>query len=67
LPASWSTRITPVVGITIYYWGVFFLEAEAGYSILQYAKDAAIDMSSPTYRVLVDFTFLHFSLYNLIV
>lgn len=55
LPASWSTRITPVIGFTIYYWGVFFLEGEAGYSILQYAKDAAIDMSSPTFRVRMGF------------
>lgn len=55
LPASWSTRVTPVVGATLYYWGVFFLEAEAGYNILQYAKDTAIDMSAPTYRVRLGF------------
>lgn len=55
LPASWSTRVTPVIGATLYYWGVFFLEAEAGYNILQYAKDTAIDMSAPTYRVRMGF------------
>jgi hypothetical protein len=55
LPASWSTRITPVVGVTVYFWGVFYLEGEAGYSILQYAKDTAVDMSSPTFRVRMGF------------
>lgn len=55
LPATWSTRVTPVVGVTLYYWGVFFLEGEAGYNILQYAKDTAIDMSAPTYRVRMGF------------
>lgn len=55
LPASWSTRVTPVVGITLYYWGVFFLEGEAGYNILQYAKDTAIDFSAPTFRVRMGF------------
>lgn len=55
LPATWSTRVTPVIGATLYYWGAFFLEAEAGYNILQYAKDTAIDMSAPTYRVRMGF------------
>ncbi|HMV36813.1 MAG TPA: hypothetical protein PKD60_13025 [Turneriella sp.] len=55
LPATWSTRVTPVVGATVYFWGAFFLEAEAGYNILQYAKDVAIDMSAPTYRVRTGF------------
>lgn len=55
LPATWSTRVTPVVGASLYYWGAFFLEAEAGYNILQYARDVAIDMSAPTYRVRLGF------------
>ncbi|MBN8220518.1 MAG: hypothetical protein J0L53_06315 [Spirochaetes bacterium] len=55
LPASWSTRVTPVVGVTLYYWGVFFLEGEAGYSVLQYAKDSALDLSAPTFRVRMGF------------
>lgn len=55
LPATWSTRVTPVVGVTLYYWGVFFLEGEAAYNILQYAKDTAIDMSAPSYRVRMGF------------
>lgn len=55
LPASWSTRVTPVVGITLYYWGVFYLEGEAGYSVLQYAKDTAIDLSAPTFRIRMGF------------
>jgi hypothetical protein len=55
LPASWSTRVTPVIGVTLYYWGAFFVEAEAGYNVLQYAKEVAIDMSAPTYRVRLGF------------
>ncbi len=55
LPASWSTRVTPVVGITIYYMGVFFIEGEAGYNILQYANQSAIDLSAPTYRARMGF------------
>lgn len=55
LPASWSTRVTPVVGVTIYYMGVFFIEGEAGYNILQYANQSAIDLSAPTYRVRMGF------------
>ncbi|HRP69107.1 MAG TPA: hypothetical protein PLY93_06215 [Turneriella sp.] len=55
LSASWSTRITPFVGTTLYYWGVFFLEGEAGYSVWQYAKSAALDLSAPTYRVRLGF------------
>jgi hypothetical protein len=55
LPASWSTRVTPVIGVTLYYWGAFFVEAEARYNVLQYAKEVAIDMSAPTYRVRLGF------------
>lgn len=55
LAASWSTRITPVVGATLYYWGIFFIEGEAGYSVLKYAEQAALDLSAPTYRVRVGF------------
>lgn len=55
LPASWSTRVTPIVGVTFYYWGAFFLEAEAGYNVLQYAKDVALDLSAPTYRARLGF------------
>jgi hypothetical protein len=55
LAASWSTRVTPVAGISLYYWGAFFLDAEAGYNILQYANQSAIDLSAPTYRVRMGF------------
>jgi len=55
LPATWSTRVTPVVGASLYYWGVFFLEAEAAYNILQYANTTAIDMSAMSYRVRMGF------------
>lgn len=51
LPANWSTRVTPVVGMTLYFWGAFYLEGEAGYSVLQYAKDTAVDLSAPVFRV----------------
>lgn len=55
LPASWSTRVTPVTGVSLYFWGAFFVEGEAGYNVLQYAKDVAIDMSAMTYRVRMGF------------
>jgi len=55
LAASWSTRVTPVVGMTLYFWGAFYIEGEAGYNILQYAKDIPLDLSAPTYRIRTGF------------
>ncbi|MCS6971953.1 MAG: hypothetical protein NZL89_02925 [Leptospiraceae bacterium] len=55
LRANWSTRITAIAGMSLYFWGAFFLEAEAGYSVLQYARDTAADLSAPTYRVRIGF------------
>lgn len=50
LPATWSIRAAPVVGMTLYFLGAFFIEAEAGYSLLHYARDTAIDLSAPVFR-----------------
>jgi hypothetical protein len=55
LPSTWSTRVTPVAGVTLYFWGAFYLEGEAGYSVLQYARDVAVDMSAPTFRIRTGF------------
>ncbi|MBS0618318.1 MAG: hypothetical protein JSR44_09030 [Spirochaetes bacterium] len=55
LAPSWSTQVTPLVGVTLYYWGVFYLEGEAGYNVMQYANSAPIDMSAPTFRVRMGF------------
>lgn len=55
LPASWTARVTPVLGVTLYYWGAFFAEGEVGYSVQQYARDAAIDFSAPTFRARLGF------------
>jgi hypothetical protein len=55
LAASWSTRVTPVAGVTLYFWGAFYIEGEAGYNILQYAKDIPLDLSAPTFRIRTGF------------
>jgi len=55
LAANWSPRVVPVVGVTLYFWGAFYVEGEAGYSILQYARDTGVDFSAPTFRVRTGF------------
>jgi hypothetical protein len=50
LPATWSVRAAPVLGMTLYFLGAFYLEVEAGYSILHYAGNAPIDLSAPVFR-----------------
>ena len=50
LPGTWSIRAAPVVGMTLYFLGAFYIEAEAGYSIQHYARDTTMDLSSPVFR-----------------
>jgi len=47
----WTTALTPAVGFTLYYFGMLFLEAEAGYTFLQYAGGTSVDLSAFTYRI----------------
>ncbi|MBV6493016.1 MAG: hypothetical protein LDLANPLL_01023 [Turneriella sp.] len=57
LSQNWSPKITAFTGITLYYWGIFFVEGEVGYSVIQYAKDIPLDLSAPTYRIRMGFYF----------
>lgn len=50
LPATWSVRGAPVAGMTLYFLGAFYIEVEAGYSILHYAQGSTIDLSAPVFR-----------------
>lgn len=50
LAATWSIRAAPVVGMTLYFLGAFFIEAEAGYSLLYYSRDTTINLSAPEFR-----------------
>jgi hypothetical protein len=48
---QWTSALTPVAGFTLYYFGMLFLEAEAGYTFLRYAGGASVDLSAFTYRI----------------
>lgn len=47
---QWTSAVTPIAGFTIYFFGMMFLEAEGGYTFLQYAGGTSVDLSAVTYR-----------------
>lgn len=47
---QWASAVTPLAGFTLYFFGMMFLEAEAGYTFLQYAGGTTADLSAMTYR-----------------